>query len=569
MKSKFSMSKSYPYAFSVRQAVETMQLLKLAIDLEFVTSNISYSVSQDLAFALLNMYFDAHLLHCPKSRTEKNLSEDMTIQLSPKGTALVYNFCKRTGMRPEQMPAVVKSSFNSLRLFSFERSPITNKVLYSEYLLLILTTLMMGPSPNVWSPALAPMKIRNLFEEESCNCSLFSVLLVSRNPFEDQDPMVKPELYVSPLHHKYFTNPESEAHIQYYESETGIRLHTDRGLGNEKQAADYSFTGKSMVQWLMDCTKLLSVSEALEVCNLLLKHGYLAPVSVQASRRSFSPQRNAYYTLSKIGKQACQWENGNDLEASSLEYLLSHSSELYFKKVSLKAILSDPGMKFLFKLHMAKERCSENLDAYLLLVEFAKLKGHLSRLMELNSRLEDDQKKRRLASILENQVNSCYSMAFHLYLTYLSLDSLYDLNIDYGLRQEVNRVMKYARGTDGTSSPMYYERPLTDFMKTPIYDKLQEEMLESLHNGTLEHSSQTNGSLDTEIQSLDSDRTQSMREDSDKMLVEELMAAMGKIYEVFGKIANSIYRLMEVDSYPKFMRSEEYLHAIGIETHRS
>lgn len=566
-KSKHFFSKPYPYSFGVCHAIEVMQLLKLAIELSIGTSTISYAVKPDLAFSLLRKYFAAHIIHCPVSRTDRILTESMNIQITPKGTALVYNFCKSIGLGPEKMPPIVKSHFNSVHLFSFERSPSRSKVLYSEYLIHILLTKMMGPAPNVWSPRLAPPIVKNMFNDDKLNFTLSTLSITSQDLIQQlEESSTNSKLPVSPFHHKYFTNPESDAHIQYYESFTGVRVYHNKVFKTENRelTIEYAFTGKSITQWLLDCTMLSCVAEALEIGNLLLRYNLLVPITLQFPSRKFSSHKEAYYILSEKGEQACQWNKDRSLAVVSLGSMDDLNQDCLLdeenmKKVSLRFVLSDPGMRYLFKLHMEKERCSENLNAYIQLIEFAKLKGQLSKLIKLHSHLEDTSKKKRLAHIIESQTDLCYSMAFHLYLTYLSLESLYGLNIDFGLRQEANSVMRHAREPGFVGSPTQLERQLVDYMKTPTYEKLLKSSLEATEpvNPVVEHPVELEAKMQT------------VKNDPSKMLVAETVAAMSKIYNVFGKIASSIYRLMEVDSYPKFVRSDECLYAIGIETHRS
>lgn len=568
-KQKSLFSKQYPFSFEVSRAIECMGLLKLAIELTTVTSTISYSVKHDMAFALLKKFFAAHLLHCPSSRTESVLTESMTVQVTPKGTALVYQFGKSMGFKTDKSPLIVKSLFNSIQLFAFDRSYSRNrnKVFYSGYLLHILLTQMMGPAPNVWSINLVPPMVDCLFSDDKHDFTLSSLSDVTQEAVSELgEKNVIPKRAVSPFHHKYFTNPESDAHIQYYESNLGIRVYHNKAFktGKREVVVEYCFTGKSIVQWFMDCTMLSCDAEAIEIGYLLLKNELLVPITQAAADVKFFAHKEAYYILSSKGEQTCQWNNDRVLPLESLDSMddantISTTEEEFLKKPSLKTVILDPGMRHLFKLHMEKERCSENLDAYIELIEFTKLKSQLSRLLKVHARVELAPKKKRLATIIENQAGLCYSMAYHLYLQYLSLESLYDLNIGFGLRQEIKLVMTQAGRQNVGESPIHVETPLTEYMKTPCCDKLFELTSEAVQRTfpVTETSASSSGDVHT------------VASGSEKMLVAEMMAALSEIYKVFAKIASSIYRLMEVDSYPKFLRSDAYLYAAGIETHRS
>lgn len=701
-------SRTHRFSFDVKTAIAAMNCLSLAIELTAVTSTVSYSIKPEMAYGLLRRWFAAHMLHCPISRTESVLKETMNVQVTPKGTALVYGFCKNIGLRPDNMPPIVRSPFNSVRLFAFDRSPTRNRVLYSTYLLYVLVSQMMGPAPNVWTSRQAPAPVPNLFADDKVDFT-FSEVDLGVDYSAELLLLLDDSVRVSPFHHKYFTNPASDAHIQYYESRSGLRVFHNKVFGNGQREVrvEYSFTGKAVCQWLLDCTMLLSVSEAVEVGDLLVRHGLFIGVTVAASGR-FSVDRDAYYILSDSGEQACRWRSSMDGAVSLGSMDEDNSLEEDIKAVSLKKVLQDPGIRYLFRLHMEKERCAENLSAYLQLVDFMKLKTQLAQLLRMHARM-DGPKKERLAQIIDNQASVCYSTAFHLYLTYLSEESQYDVNIDFALREEVRLVMLNIRG----------DTPRVDYMKTPVVERyewvgLDQEgssvggakeagnsgnsrnstnsghssteaatnqshaktrqkdrgigivcpgssdyialsegtgdnkmlqnirMLEAVEltlesKATLESkvepkvesgpgtkasldvtdaksetsnvsnapnnsiplshcslesgpkstsNSKPNSKPDSEVSlgpnSVGSAQVVGIADNTSKlglrvlpetesqavsarMLAADTMAALSRIYRVFGKIASSIYRLMEVDSYPKFVRSDEYMYAVGIE----
>lgn len=507
----------YPFSFEVGEAISTMAALKLNIEWKTATTTISYSISPELAFALIRRCFEGKLLHCPGSRTESKLTRDVVLQVTPKGTALVYAFCKTIGMPREIMPPIVKSAFNSMSLFSFDRSLMTDRILYSEFLLHILFIRLMGPAPNVWSAQRKADPIPSLFDNFLMDPS-FGYAASEPKPTTEIIEPITPKL--SPFHHRYFTNPESNAHVQYYVSDTGVRVFCNKVLGEEPETVvDIIVSGKAIVQWLCDCTNILSVSEAVQIGGLLVGAKLLEPIGTPG----FSNQRDAFYSLTPLGREICSWELGSKRSSCLTVVSISESSEAATMetksescKLSLKEIIDDPGTRFLFKMHLLKERCFENIDAYVLLVEFAKLRDQLVRLLHHYERITDEKRRKAVADIIETKANTCYSTAFHLYSTYISPESQYDLNIDFGLRQEVYEVMANVA------------RPRKDFTKTPVDGHFFEE--EQLPAGPGQ--------------------------------VADTMVALNRIHVLFGRVATSIYRLMEVDSYPRFIASDDYLSAM-------
>lgn len=558
-------AKNHPFSFDVQDAIATMALLKLNIELKTATTTISYAIQPELAFALLKRFFEGKLLHCPASRTDSVLTLNMQVQVTPKGTAMVFNFCNSIGMSRENMPAIVKSSFNTMALFLFDRSSTTDKILYSEYLIHVLFVRLMGPSPNIWSPYRKPEPVSNLFDVQIMQPDFgFAMPEPYTQPWPAWESPCLSEVrkfYVSPFHHKYFTNPESDSHVQFYYSNEGMRVFHDRVYHgqSEEVKVDYSFSGKAMVQWLCDCTGLLSVSEAVEIGNLFSKSALIVPITVTSKR--FKNDRDVFYTLTEFGRRVCQWDSKKKLFHFSLESSNNSLRESItgtggcteemsgdLQSLSLRDIVLDPGIRFLFKMHMQKERCSENIDAYVLLLDFGKLKEKLARLLRHHKNLEEGERKAAFSQAIENQANTCYSAAFHLYSTYISLESQYDLNIDFALRQEVYEVMSNVS-----------TQPKTDYLKTPICPKLfqDEQAIETPTIRIVDEHQVNFNEVSDESQNRD-DPTPAPRE------IVDTIAALNKIHVVFGKIASSIYRLMELDSYPKFVTSDDYLSAVGL-----
>lgn len=114
---------------------------------------------------------------------------------------------------------------------------------------------MMGPEPNVWTPSNTQDALPSLnFSDSESFDKLYkvfsnsqdaknakqnnddssdvgdSVLLViaisqkTHQSSETHSVTDSKEMATSPFHHRYFTNPESDAHSQYYVSSVGVRL---------------------------------------------------------------------------------------------------------------------------------------------------------------------------------------------------------------------------------------------------------------------------------------------------------------------------------------------------------
>ncbi|QEL58012.1 hypothetical protein CJJ09_000043 [Candidozyma auris] len=264
-KSKYSLfgKQHPPFSFSVDDALNKLSNLRLDIEVKVARTTITYSMKQSLAFDLLKQFFEAKLIHYPNSRTETKLERHGILQITPKGTAMVCAFCQSIGMSSKAIPSVVKSAFNSMELFILERSPVNHNILFSEYLVKMLFSWVMGPFPNVWSVDRQPDPISCVYYETGSDGE-YDFFNADEHRSQNGDGSTK-ESVISPFHHRYFTNPESDSHVQYYVSNTGVRLFKQKVfLNNDKKViVDYCVSGKAIVQWLCDCTSVRNAAEAL------------------------------------------------------------------------------------------------------------------------------------------------------------------------------------------------------------------------------------------------------------------------------------------------------------------
>lgn len=578
----------HPFSFLVSEAVGVMNELSLDISQETVTTTVSYSIKPELALALLKKFFIAKFIHNPESRTDNLLTLESRVQVTPKGAAIVYHVCKKFGMDQSRFPELITSTLNTMNLFVYDRSD-SNKLLYSEYVINILVTKMAGTSPNVWTPTKPPEMATNMFHKERSEVFAHPFLL-SVEDFAPQKKM-PPKEFISPFYHKYFSNPVSDAHIQYYESESGIRLYKNKvfEMAGKDITIEYCFPGRAIVQWLCDCTALFSVSEATEIGRLMVSYGLIIPVTDNNSGQEFINHRDAIYTLSEEGQKICQW-NGGSLSTREGDLPLRGSqddtlSETKYEQVSLKSILSDPGMRCLFKLHAERECYAENVEAYVKLVEFSKLKKKISRLWKLHKQCEDDGRRELVKKAIDRHTNACFSRALYLYVTYFSAESQFDVNLDFELRQEVHKVMLFKPKESPAAN-------LSEYMKTPTYEKLldwevdgdNQSERDSCNGGSGSGSEPGSGSasgIGSESGSgsesgngsaSGSGHSSGGSECGSSSATEEptdLTDRLNQIYTVFTRVTQSIYKLIEDDTYPRFIRSGEYTYAMGIKTHRS
>lgn len=459
----------HSYLFTPAAARESLCHLHLKVASGSASTVISYSVAAELAPFLLDTIFAARLLHCPADRTRASVTALSILQPTPKGVAVLQSFAESIGMLRAKWPRVLLLSLNLLALLRLERDAASDRVLYSKYLMHLLFITMMGRAPNVWTPTSGPdpvcarhtgatattppaspiagslpLRIRQLYQISDAHT--LGLLFDSPPKFDaPRDPHT-----LSPLHHKYFTNPESDSHVQYYTS-CGLRVFANKPYHHA--TVPISFSGKAIVQWLMDCTDLYRQGQAVGVGGLLLRLRLIEPVlgaPSTANYEEFSASRHAHYQLSAIGLKVCHWHSdtvdGDDTDSFGAEAATLDVDDgtvlVAPQNVTLPMVLADPGLRFLFREHLQAERCSENLDLYHRLRTFEAKCSKVAKLLELEQMTDQcHEVAPKVACALASTVGACSEIALDVYVKYLCHDAPNMVNIDLQLRLRVEETM--------------------------------------------------------------------------------------------------------------------------------
>ncbi|CAK9441640.1 uncharacterized protein LODBEIA_P55080 [Lodderomyces beijingensis] len=565
-------SKKYAYSFLLSTAIEKMSHLKIEIESSKTVTSISYNFKPEVALSLIIQFYRAKLLHSPADRTREEPKPVVALQPTPKGLSIVQAFCVKQGLKKANLPDILlQPEFNSMRLFNFERDPISDKVVYSKSLVHLLFGRLLGPRPNIWSPTNKPDKVHvqkegyfecekfesqpgdfaSLSESDSSSNGSgsgsgfglgpdkgfsFSSYQKSSSDFdsEPRSTSVSTEEILSPFHHRYFENPKSDAHMQYYVSSVGVRLMRDKILVAHGQT-EYHVSGKAICQWLMDCSDIVSSKQASEIASLFLKHGLFTPDNFDEKDGVSVFSRERYYKVTSRGLQISQWGKRSQERMLKPRQVYSNGNLKSQKSdLSLLEILKDPGTKMQFRKHLENEFCLENFDAYCQLEMFSSkmqpLLGLIGHAGEGNSDSKDE-----LNQQLLDQQKACLSMAYQIFNTYINSESLRAVNIDYKLR---TRIMNLLTKLSYNKEALEYES-LSKYMKTPteIYsvdftpvpDSESESESESKHESTHE------------------------REQPSSYIEPSTLETLLEISELFEQVRKHMYKLMEINSVPKFL----------------
>ena len=631
-------SKHFPFTFSYQEAIQAMGQLELKVDMNTTCINVSYNIKPSLAFHLLTLFMSSKLLHTPQDRTRNEPKEKVLFQPTPKGVAILQKYVRDIGLK--RIPDILLSSFNSMELFTFERSSVTDSIIHSDYLMHILFIKMMGVKPNVWSPTKPndPLPCLSLLLEYANNDDTFT--------FEKSKPEqgwqsqignvdINNSERVSPLAHRFFTNPDSESHIQYYVSDTGIRLFENKAFGTSKKITiKYSFTTKAIWQWVMDCTEIMHVKEAVSLAALFLKMGLIVPVLLPPSRtdkKKFQISRSSFFTLSKLGWDLVCWKgyksnnirapNGDiiDLDISltshvsagdekttleendgfAQELLISSSNHSLNK---LDYVLNDPGMRYLFRRHLEREFCVENLDVFIEIKRFLKKMTILKRLIDskrgnkkINIGTSKNNVVKTIDSALMKQANECLEMAYHIYSSYIMIGSPYQLNIHHNLRQSITDIMLHPQSpllerfptslddsllesTESNSSsvgstdghtlqelPEVILKPSkTSWNEDSLFQKqtpyqISKELKPAPLNLADAHCNETSLEQSNIILRYSSDDAEDYNGTHNSLPA--TLKILRKLYPLFESVSNEMYKLMNNDSFQKFTKSDVYKEA--------
>ncbi|KAL6950757.1 hypothetical protein ACO0QE_000038 [Hanseniaspora vineae] len=506
-------SSSGSFTFSLQDAVNTMEKLRVDVEMKSTAVSISYSIKAEMSIQLMRIFMKAKLLHTPADRTRTEPKDKILLQPSPKGVCILQKYVKDMGIK--NVPAVIYSTLNSNQLFKFERSSITDRIIYNEYFINLLFIRMMGSKPNVWAPTNENDVLPSLgqlleYNDEtfSFDCLDFSQGITNalmqqneatQNNVNDKflvnnvsEETLHNEKRVSPLAHRFFTHPDSDSHVQYYTSDCGLRLLQDKSFGKgSPKSIPYSFTSKGIVQWIMDCTDVIYPKEAVTIAALMLKNGLIVPITGFPSTcvtSKFGIGKTHYYTMTTIGCEILSWDaklkeqmafsmygsrmrDDSSIDSSnrSVDCEPTNDQSNVFKNASggnlkvatLAATLSDPGVRFLFRAHLEREMCVENLDAYVDINKLLKKMALLQSLVE--SRMKSKLKNKRLQmqggqnkgetkasainvtttinNALIKEAEDCLSSVYQLFSTYITTGAPRQLNIDYVLREKIFAVV--------------------------------------------------------------------------------------------------------------------------------
>lgn len=597
--------------------------LMLQVNMNTTTISVSYEIQPDLAYRMLKTFMDAKLLHIPADRTRSELKDGILIQPTPKGVAVLQRYVRQAGLK--ELPPILKSSLNSMELFCFERSSMTDAIVHSDYFISLLFGKIMGPSRNRWSPDNDPERLPALSKLLEYTDDSFTFENVDfsqdayRSPTQNTDQQsasdrggLQDEFRSSPLAHRFFTNPDSTSHVQYYVSSSGVRLFRPMTFGSDKTLFDCVFSTKAIWQWLMDCTDIMYPKEAVTIASLFLRNGLISPITLHPSenkKNKFSIGPRCYFTLAELGWESVQWDaevesisvtqgpRTHSFACNALNELPlndtynvatksdSNSSSEYNGNetryyMDLNRILRDPGMRYLFRTHLESEFCAENLDVYIEIKKFLKRMTVLKNLIDTRSSKkehtnQDAMKSKHYSHLVTNtlnralfrQANECLETAYQIYSSFITPGSPYQLNIDHTLRESITQVIMYPQprvfvscSEDATMTENFMHPKRASAWTSDTNHDAEERISLNGKATTPCATGESSDASELAYRSHDSQTTPDSHDLAESAL-SSIIKTLKLINPLFEKVAKLMYRLMKIDSLPKFINSELYQEA--------
>ncbi|ODV82896.1 hypothetical protein CANARDRAFT_239192 [[Candida] arabinofermentans NRRL YB-2248] len=554
-----------------------MRCLKMNLQLPTTSTNISYEIKEKLATALLQTFLKSKLLHAPEDKTRDMIKRGLLLQPTPKGVAILHSFVKRLNPIPNsQLPPILKSNLNSMELICFERSSRTDSIICSEYWIKLLFMHLMGPKMNFWSSKNQPDQLPKLqqantnnqfsfpfgFNSDSNNSQMdflaylnekrkSSMMIQAESPVES---IINIKDEISPFHHKYFTNPDSDSHVQYYTSDTGVRLFKNKIIkkpDGSKLLINHCFSGKAVVQWLMDCTDVMHQEEGIAIATLILRAGLIYMINPSdlepTTKMKFQNSRDALYTLTADGFELVRWNERTDYDSIGKNAMTSvHELSKGDSNLALKEVLNDPGAKYLFKRHLEEELATENLDVFDEIQTWEKKVNTLKNLLKLkekekltNELVNSIKQKRKLTIRVAvfKLYNDCMSRAYSIYTSYLTQGAPYEVNINSQLKLEINKIMTNTdnNATTTDNNDVSFDIPVStnEFTTSgpsakPTLDLTKFKLIQDDQGSSLSPTDYT---------------------------IAPMINILIEIQTLFEEVKNHLFQSMEKDSLPKFLNS--------------
>ncbi|KAG5356268.1 Protein SST2 [Yarrowia sp. B02] len=233
------------------------------------------NISEARAQSLLAQFMVARLIHCPEDRTRDSPAQNVPLQPTAKGVYVLSQYLQANSAPGEKKHAAALLSSNHNTMACISLARDSNDAIQTSKYLTLL-----------------------LFQR-----------LAGKYPnvYTANDIGDLPDGKASPYHHRYFTHPDSDAVTQYYVSRVGVRLLEASVDGHTV----YYFSGKAVWQWVMECCEVVSGVEIVDILQEFLSAGFIQHFDPEfrdsEAPKEFVCSKTAKYTFTVSGMSVAGW----------------------------------------------------------------------------------------------------------------------------------------------------------------------------------------------------------------------------------------------------------------------
>ena len=298
------------------------------------TTTTTFSMAKEMARSVCQRFMDARFIEPADSKPIPAFPlKNAVWQLTPKGMHVLTRFCQRNGINQRHVLDLLDSPRNTMQLVILERDGGTDKLSHDR-----------------------------------------ATIEVIFRRFSGQDgPNIKNNTSAS----------DNDSLSDYYNGLIGVKMAKERKILD--RIVLNTFTGKTAVDWLMDCCTTVDRREVYEIAELFVQHGLIWAVvedkvyahqNPGASR--FQPTKNAIYSLTDKGQRIAGWLGREPSPSSDARAEAANNNRNNkagprdSNNNRLTIIVNDPALRLLFREFLRDTHCEENLAFYLEVREFTR-----------------------------------------------------------------------------------------------------------------------------------------------------------------------------------------------------
>lgn len=346
------------------------------------TTTTTFSMAKEMARSVCQKFLEARFIETADGKNDFT-SKSAVWQLTSKGMHILQRFCQRNGIQQRHVFELLNSTRNTMSLVILEREPDTDKLHRDQSTVEVVFRRFVGAEPNV---------------KQSASTS------------------------------------DSDSLSEYQTGLVGVKMAKERKVSD--RVWHNTFTGKAVVEWLMDCCTMVDRRETLELAQLFCEQGLMLPIDAGHNPR-FTPSKSAIYTITEKGQRVAGWlpsaKSGprHDVQSEGRNVREGTTRDSNTNRMTI--IIKDAALRLLFREFLRDTHCEENLAFYL----------------DVRDLLSNYNTAKRHYSVPKLEViRETLAAAYSLYNAFLAPGSPCELNIDHSLRTSLAARMTRAVGDD-------------------------------------------------------------------------------------------------------------------------